>query len=60
MGRFFVCMILSLMLLPAAGQPQAAQPVFFSLLFPQLVPGMQMERTVEPSIEAAKEEAVWL
>ncbi len=38
MGRLFSCVMLSLMLLPAARQPLAAQPVFFSILFPQLVP----------------------
>lgn len=43
MGRLISCVMLSLMLLPAARQPETAQPVFFSMLFPQLVPEMWTE-----------------
>jgi len=38
MGRFFSCLLVSLMLLPAPGRMERTQPVFFSMLFPQLVP----------------------
>jgi len=43
MGRLFSCVLLSIMLLPAPRGAEHAQPVFFSLLFPQLMPGMQQE-----------------
>ena len=39
MGRFFAAFLLFSMLLPAlGGEPLRAQPVFFSLLFEQLIP----------------------
>lgn len=51
MGRFFSAAILSAaLLLPA--QEAAVQPVFFSMLFPQLVP--------QPWLEATSGEAVFL
>ena len=56
MGRLFSCVLLSLMLLPAARQSSCAQPAFFSMLFPQLVPGTQ----AETSAEATEGEAVRL
>ena len=43
MCRFFVCLILSLLLLPAPKETDSVQPVFFSMLFPQLMPHMQLE-----------------
>ena len=40
MGRLFSVVLLSaVLLLPARGMHAPAQPVFFSMLFPQLVPG---------------------
>lgn len=51
MGRFFSALILSAaLLLPA--REAAVQPVFFSMLFPQLVP--------QPWLEATAGEAVYL
>lgn len=40
MGRFFSAfLLLAVLLCPAAGRKYApAQPVFFSMLFPQLIP----------------------
>ena len=38
MGRFFAALMMTALLLPAPGHKQAAHPVFFSMLFPQLVP----------------------
>ena len=43
MGRLFLCVLLLLMLLPAQKEEAALQPVFFSMLFPQLVPEAMME-----------------
>ena len=45
MGRFFsVILLLGVMLLPAAGGRQThMQPVFFSMLFPQLIPQWMIE-----------------
>ena len=45
MSRLFSCILLSLMLLPAPKMEQRAQPAFFSLLFPQLMPEGQTEIT---------------
>ena len=50
MGRLFSCVLLSLMLLPAEKQPDCVQPVFFSMLFPQLMPGLQVEETVGEAV----------
>jgi len=47
MGRLFSCFLLSLMLLPAPIREDDAQPVFFSMLFPQLMPKMHGEKTIE-------------
>lgn len=46
MGRFFVCVWLSALLLFAPfGAVDAAKPAFFSLMFPQLMPLETQERT---------------
>ena len=50
MGRLFSCFLLSLVLLPAAKQPSDAQPVFFSMLFPQLMPQMEIEATAGEAV----------
>jgi len=50
MGRFFsVFLLLAVLLYPAAGMQRAcAQPAFFSMLFPQLIPQWMLEgRTVQ-------------
>ena len=47
MGRLFLCVLLSLMLLPAPKGNAAARPVFFSMLFPQLIPEALMETAEE-------------
>jgi len=39
-----------LMLLPAPRQIERVQPVFFSMLFPQLVPDMRSEATAEEAV----------
>lgn len=52
MGRFFSAAILSAALLLLPAQEAAVQPVFFSMLFPQLVP--------QPWLEATPGEAVFL
>lgn len=57
MGRLFSCFLLSLMLLPAPKMEQRAQPAFFSLLFPQLMPGYEDAVIATPQ-EAAPGEAV--
>ena len=41
MGRLFSCVLLSLMLLPAPKGEENVQLVFFSMLFPQLMPQME-------------------
>lgn len=41
MGRLFSCIVLSLMLLPAPKRAESVQPVFFSMLFPQLMPDIE-------------------
>lgn len=53
MGRLFSAVLfLAVLLLPAQKMPAPAQPVFFSMLFPQLVP--------EGWLEATPGEAVFL
>ena len=50
MGRFFsVFLLLAVLLCPAVGAQRACtQPVFFSMLFPQLIPQWMLEeRTVQ-------------
>ena len=51
MGRFFACLMLSLLLLPAPRcHAQGVQPVFFSMLFPQLIPPCLLcEPVAQPS-----------
>ena len=51
MGRLISCVMLSLMLLPAARQPETAQPVFFSMLFPQLMPRVQTDAMVGEAVQ---------
>ena len=47
MGRFFsVLLLLAVLLCPAAGS-RCAQPVFFSMLFPQLIPQWMMEESAK-------------
>ena len=59
MGRFFCAFLLCALLLGAAGRIRRdeAQPVFFSLLFPQLV---QEEALLSELKELAWWEAVFL
>ena len=38
MSRLFLYVLVSLMLLPAPKKEAAVRPVFFSMLFPQLIP----------------------
>ena len=46
MGRLFAAVLLfCIMLMIACRTPEPAQPVFFSLLFPQLVPPNWLEET---------------
>ena len=46
MGRLFYAVLLSVvLLLPAQEISAPAQPVFFSMLFPQLVPQQWLEAT---------------
>ena len=47
MSRLFSCILLSLMLLSAKKEEAALQPVFFSMLFPQLIPEAMLEATEE-------------
>ena len=47
MGRLFLCVLLLLMLLPVQKEEAALQPVFFSMLFPQLIPEAMLEATEE-------------
>ncbi len=61
MDRFFcalmLCALLTFGALSCNGE--AAQPVFFSLLFPQLMPGYEETMTATPQ-EALPGEAVFL
>ena len=50
MGRLFSCILLSMMLLPAIKKTDDAQTVFFSLLFPQLMPHVQQETTEREAV----------
>lgn len=44
LGRFFAAAVLGLMLLPAPGGcVRQAEPLFFSMLFPQLIPDCLLE-----------------
>jgi len=47
MGRLFSVALLSavLLLVPSCPESMPAQPVFFSMLFPQLIPPCLLERT---------------
>ena len=47
MGRLFSYVLLFLMLLPVPKGEAAARPVFFSMLFPQLIPEAMLEATEE-------------
>lgn len=57
MGRFFSVLLFSavLMLAPACRAGMQAEPVFFSMLFPQLIPPCMLE-----GAEATAGEAVLL
>ena len=50
MGRLFSCFLMMLMLLPAPRQIEHVQPVFFSMLFPQLVPDVRPEAKAEVAV----------
>ena len=50
MGRLFSMLLLSLVLLPAAKRAEPVQPVFFSLLFPQLMPGYEAKNAAEEAV----------
>lgn len=51
MGRLFSAVLVSaVLLLPARGMPAPAQPVFFSMLFPQLVPQQWLEATAGEAV----------
>ena len=51
MGRLFSAVLLSaVLLLPAQKISAPAQPVFFSLLFPQLVPPGWLEATAGEAV----------
>lgn len=51
MGRLFFAVLLSAMLLlPAREMHVPAQPVFFSMLFPQLVPPGWLEATAGEAV----------
>ena len=50
MGRLFSYLLLSLMLLPAKGCREEIKPVFFSMLFPQLMPISQQEQIQEEAV----------
>ena len=51
MGRLFSAVLLStLLLLPAQKISAPAQPVFFSMLFPQLVPPGWLEATAGEAV----------
>lgn len=56
MGRLFSAVLLSavllsaVLLLPVRGMPAPAQPVFFSMLFPQLVPSAWLEATAGEAV----------
>ena len=51
MGRLFSAVLFSaVLLLPARSMPAPAQPVFFSMLFPQLVPQQWLEATAGEAV----------
>jgi len=50
MGRLFSCALISLMLVPAPKREADVQPVFFSMLFPQLMPHARQETTAEEAV----------
>lgn len=65
MDRFFSAAMLAALLLLAparalAGGPALTQPVFFSMLFPQLMPQESALPFIAPLIDAAPGEAVCL
>ena len=47
MGRLFSYVLLFLTLLPAPKEESVLQPVFFSMLFPRLIPEAMLEATEE-------------
>ena len=47
MGRFFAVLALVVLLLPAHGGVRTAEPVFFSMLFPQLIPECLLEENAQ-------------
>jgi len=51
MGRLFSALFLCMLLLPAPASRTGAQPVFFSLLFPQLIPECLLEDGMEWEVE---------
>ena len=51
MGRLFSVLLLCALLLPAPALRPDAQPVFFSLLFPQLIPELLLEDGIEREVE---------
>ena len=59
MGRLFAALFLCALLLTAAALPQKpAQPVFFSLLFEQLLPDWLLGKATEDEAEEAAQ--TWL
>ena len=50
MGRLFSCIFLSMLLLPGIKGMDDAQPVFFSMLFPQLMPHVQQKTTESEAV----------
>ena len=50
MGRLFSWVLLSLTLLSVPKGMECTQPVFFSMLFPQLMPKMQQEMTAQEAV----------
>ncbi|MBQ4266270.1 MAG: hypothetical protein IJB85_12230 [Clostridia bacterium] len=51
MGRLFSAFVLCALLLPAPAPHSWAQPVFFSLLFPQLIPERLLESGTGREVE---------
>ena len=53
MGRFFSAfLLLAVLLCPAAGaKREAVQPVFFSMLFPQLIPAWMLGESDQKAVQ---------
>lgn len=62
MGRLFVCILILLLmaLAPVEGVKEKAQPVFFSLLFPQLMPEEHLPQWFSSLLGGTAGEAVAL